>query len=84
MCFALDMRYTRDMLPYGHENGIYIISRLPQGKHIEFYVVKYIELRSNISQNHSQKLNTLSFDIVKKLCRISTQLLNYHPLEYDY
>ena len=50
MCFALDMRYTRDMLPYGNENGIYIISRLPQGKHIEFYVVKYIELRSNISR----------------------------------
>ena len=29
---------------------IYIISRLPQGKHIEFYKVKYIELRSNISR----------------------------------
>ena len=29
---------------------IYIISRLPIGKHIEFYKVKYIELRSNISR----------------------------------
>ena len=42
MCYAHDMSFGRDR--------IYIISRLPQGKHIEFYEVKYIELRSNISQ----------------------------------
>ena len=39
------------------KTGIYIISSLPQGK--------YIELRSNISQNHSQKFNMASFEIVK-------------------
>ena len=32
------------------QDGIYIISRLLIGKHIEFYEVKYIELRSNISR----------------------------------
>jgi len=33
---------------------IYIISRLPQGKHIEFYKVKYI------ANYHSQKFNVFS------------------------
>ncbi len=38
-------------MPFGREKRIYIISRLPIGKHIAFYKVKYIELQSNISQS---------------------------------
>ena len=48
MCFALDMRFTRDMLPWGNENGDLYHIEFPEGKHIVFYKVKYIELRSNI------------------------------------
>ena len=48
------------------QDGIYIISRLLIGKHIEFYEVKYIELRSNISPYTILKnIIFSSFKIVK-------------------
>ena len=48
------------------QDGIYIISRLLIGKHIEFYEVKYIELRSNISPYPILKnIIFSSFKIVK-------------------